>query len=118
MRTLAARTFVALLVLATGLLLAACGNDAVSAEPVRTNQVDLPPSYKYDPAVIEVVAGETVTWTNNDHFTHTVQVEGHEDLVIRKGESVSITFDEPGEYDYTCTFHPHDMSGTVIVKAP
>jgi len=39
------------------------------AAPVRTDQVNGPPSYHFDPAVIEAVAGTSVTWTHNDHFT-------------------------------------------------
>ena len=31
------------------------------AAPVRTDQVNGPPSYHFDPAVIEVVAGTSVT---------------------------------------------------------
>ena len=56
------------------------------------------------------------TWTNNDHFTHSVELDGQPDRQIKPGESVEITFDTPGKYDYKCTLHPHDMSGTVIVK--
>ena len=97
-------------------LVAGCGQTA-SAAPVQTDHVNLPPSYLFDPAVIQVSAGTTVTWTNNDHFTHSVKVEDGPDHVIRPGESVSIPFDTPGEYSYICTFHPKDMQGKVIVAA-
>jgi plastocyanin len=100
------------------LLPAGCGEDATSAEPVRTTQVDLPPSYHFDPVVAELDAGSTMTWTNNDHFTHSVKVEDGEDHALKPGESVSVTFDQPGEYDYICTYHPRDMRGKVIVTAP
>lgn len=99
------------------LLLASCGGSTSASEPVETNQVDLPPSYKFEPKVIQVTAGTTVTWTNNDHFTHSVELDGEPDQKIEPGETVEITFDEPGEYDYVCTLHPHDMSGKVIVVA-
>ena len=98
--------------------LAACGNDPTDAAPVRTDQVDLPPSYMFEPAVIEVTAGTTVTWTNNDRFTHSVKIKGGDDHDLKPGEHVSILFDEPGEYDYVCTYHSHDMRGKVIVTAP
>jgi plastocyanin len=97
------------------LLLAGCGDSSSASEPVETNEVNLPPSYKFEPKVIQVTAGTTVTWTNNDHFTHSVEMDGQPDHKIAPGESVEITFDTPGTYDYTCTLHPHDMSGTVIV---
>ena len=97
------------------LLLAGCGGSTSASEPVETDHVNLPPSYKFEPKVIQVKAGTTVTWTNNDHFTHSVEMDGQPDHKLEPGDSVQITFDTPGEYDYKCTLHPHDMSGTVIV---
>ena len=86
------------------------------AEAVATTNVRMVKSYRFEPEVIEVDAGSTVTWTNEDNFTHTVQVEGRDDRKVGKGESVSIAFDEPGTYDYVCTLHSRDMSGTVVVR--
>jgi plastocyanin len=57
-----------------------------------------------------------VTWTNEDNFTHTVRVDGQDDHEVGRGESVSITFDKPGTYEYVCTLHSMDMKGEVIVK--
>jgi plastocyanin len=67
--------------------------------------------------VIRVKAGTTVTWHNDDNFTHSVFVNGSNDQpkVAQPGESVQLTFDKPGEYNYICTFHPNDMKGKVIV---
>ena len=45
-----------------------------------------------------------------------MEVEGQEDHEVGRGESVEITFDEPGTYDYVCTLHRQDMDGTVIVE--
>lgn len=100
-----------------GLLLAACAPQA-AADPVATNQVDLPPSYKFEPAVITVPDGTTVTWTNNDNFSHNVRLldDGGEMLDLPPGESVSFTFSGPGEHRYDCSFHPNDMSGVVVVS--
>jgi plastocyanin len=97
-------------------LLASCGGGAGSSEPVATNEVKMVKSYRFDPETVEIQAGAAVTWTNEDNFTHTVEVEGQGDHKVGRGESVSITFDEPGTYDYVCTLHRHDMSGTVIVE--
>ena len=96
------------------LLAAGCGGEAASA-PVKTNKVEMVKSYRFDPGTVEVAAGDTVTWTNDDNFTHTVKVEGQDDHKVGKGESVSIRFDKAGSYDYVCTLHSHDMHGTVIV---
>jgi plastocyanin len=95
---------------------AGCTNAGVTGEPVATTEVRMAKSYRFDPERIEVRAGATITWTNEDNFTHTVEVEGRKDLHVERGESVSIRFDRPGTYDYVCTLHPHDMEGEVIVR--
>jgi plastocyanin len=107
---------VALAVAALALVAAGCGGAAGNGKPVATNTVKMAKSYRFDPTKIEVKAGSTVTWTNDDNFTHTVRVDGQDDHKVGRGESVSISFDKPGTYHYTCTLHPHDMSGEVIVR--
>jgi plastocyanin len=98
-------------------LLAACAT-APSAEPVATSRVDLPPSYRFEPEVISVPDGTTVTWTNHDNFSHSVRLldDGGEVLTMAPGESASFTFSGPGKHRYDCSLHPHDMSGVVIVS--
>ena len=103
------------LLLALILFAAGCGSSD-STEPVATTEVQMAKSYRFDPKTIEVEAGDTVTWTNDDNFTHTVQVDGQEDHKVERGESVSISFDTPGTYHYVCTLHKRDMDGEVIVK--
>ena len=102
------------------LSLSACnggGGGAVDAEPVRTDTVDLPKSYRFEPPAIEVDAGTTVTWTNHDDFPHNVTLlggsEASEDLPV--GESATITFDSPGDIPYECSLHPQQMQGRVVV---
>ena len=51
-----------------------------ASQPVRTSQMDLPPSYQFALASIEVAPGITITWTNHDNSTHSVRVEGPEQL--------------------------------------
>jgi plastocyanin len=102
-------------VLAASLLAAGCGGSGTSA-PVATTEVQMAKSYRFDPKTIEIEAGQSVTWTNEDNFTHTVQVDGQEDHEVGRGERVSITFDEPGTYHYVCRLHRNDMDGEVIVK--
>ena len=98
------------------LLAAGCGGGGGSAEPVATTEVAMAKSYRFDPEAIAVDAGQTVTWTNEDNFTHTVQVDGREDQKVEPGESVSETFDEPGTYLSVCTIHRKDMEGEVVVR--
>lgn len=106
----------ALLLLPLVVVLAACGGSGESAAPVATTEVVMPKSYRFDPKTIEVDAGATVTWRNEDNFTHTVEVEGQDDHKVKPGESVSIEFPESGTFEYVCTLHSHDMRGKVIVR--
>jgi plastocyanin len=100
--------------LAASLVAAGCGSEGTSAV-VRTNEVSMAKSYRFDPKKIEIAAGDTVTWTNNDNFTHTVKVDGQDDHTVGRGDAFSIRFDKPGTYHYVCTLHSRDMDGTVIV---
>ena len=104
----------AVAVLAVTTVAAGCGV-ARSSTPVATTNVSMAKSYRFDPTTIEIKAGQTVTWTNNDNFTHTVKVDGQDDHKVGRGKSVSIRFDRAGTYHYVCTLHSHDMHGTVIV---
>jgi plastocyanin len=96
------------------LVAAGCGGGD-DAAPVATNEVSMAKSYRFDPSRIEVAAVSTVTWTNDDNFTHTVQVDGQEDHEVGRGEQVAIAFPTPGTYHYVCTLHRRDMDGEVVV---
>jgi plastocyanin len=103
------------------LLLAGCAAPAQSAaDPQETSKVTMPPSYRFDPVAIKVAAGTTVTWENSDNFSHSVKVTNADlpYIELKPGESGQITFAEPGDYTYICTFHATDMSGTVTVTPP
>jgi plastocyanin len=103
------------LAVAVPVLAAGCGGVHLG-KPVATNEVLLPKSYKFEPAAIVVKAGTSVTWRNDDNFSHTVKVEDGPDHELGRGKTVTIRFAKPGTYHYLCTFHPHDMRGEVIVK--
>lgn len=90
----------------------------LDAAPVEATEVTAVKSYKFEPQVIEVNAGSEVTWTNEDDFPHNVHLltgtdETH-DLPI--GQSVSVAFDDAGDYYYECSIHPQTMRGKVIVS--
>jgi len=109
----------ALAAAASVLALAACGptGGTAGSSPVATTSVDLRKSYKFVPAAIVVTVGQTVSWTNHDNFTHSVQFDGEAapGAVMKPGETASHTFSQPGTYHYICNFHPQDMRGTVLV---
>jgi len=99
-------------------LLAGCAPATQRAsQPVRTSQVDLPQSYQFVPASIEVRPGSVVTWTNHDNFTHSVEVQCQTEVhMLRPGQTTQIRFDQPGTYPYVCTLHTRNMRGTVVVS--
>jgi plastocyanin len=103
-------------------VLGGCGpgsGGSAGGSPVATSTVDLPPSYSFAPAAIAIPTGTTVTWTNNDHFTHSVQfLDGGlpgTPLTMDPGAAVTYLFDRPGLYHYQCHLHPQNMQGTVKV---
>lgn len=102
------------------LFLAACGGNGGPevGMPVRTDTVELPKSYRFEPEAIEVDAGTTVTWVNRDDFPHNVHLLDGSDRTeaLPVGESASITFEEPGTVEYECSLHPQQMQGTVLVR--
>lgn len=115
---------------AVALAVAGCGGEDDSASedeapaptsaPAAESDVDATmKGFDFIPAKITVKAGGTVTWTDEDSSNHNVKFktpsapEGINNL--REGESASITFDEPGSYQFVCTYHPN-MKGTVTVR--
>jgi plastocyanin len=98
--------------------LASCGSSA-AVTPVTTSSVDLPRSYLFQPASIKVSVGTTVTWTNNDQFTHDVELmtPEHQRLPdMKPGQKSSFTFSHAGSYHYQCHYHPQNMQGDVVVS--
>jgi plastocyanin len=85
---------------------------AESAAPAAVSIVDL----TFEPATIEVDAGSTVTWANDDSIGHTVTARDGAfdsgDLIA--GGTFSQAFSEPGTFEYFCAIHP-SMTGTVTV---
>jgi plastocyanin len=71
----------------------------------------------YTPTVIRAPVGEPVTWTNRDPVPHMV---GGANMVwgsfenLRRGDSATYSFSEPGVYPYVCSWHP-GMVGAVVV---
>ena len=86
-------------------------------DPVATSEVTAVKSYRFEPAVIEVESGTTVTWSNEDDFPHNVDFLTGDDttLDLPIGESAEFTFEEAGEFYYECSLHPQQMRGIVTV---
>jgi len=102
-------------------LLIVTGCSSRTSSPVATTTVDLPASYKFVPADITIAAGATVTWTNHDNFTHSVQfLDGdlsRDPAMLPQGATTSVTFPAAGLYHYQCSLPPQNMKGTVPVTS-
>jgi plastocyanin len=71
---------------------------------------------QFSPATLEVHRGDTVTWRNNDVVPHTATAAGKFDSGnIAPGKTFARKLDQPGAYDYICTYHP-GMKGRIEVK--
>jgi plastocyanin len=73
--------------------------------------------FAFQPGSLEVAAGTTVTWTNDDPAPHTVTAaDGSFDSgTLASGATFSQVFDAAGTFAYACAIHP-TMTGTIIVS--
>jgi glucose/arabinose dehydrogenase/plastocyanin len=78
----------------------------------------------YSPNPISIEKGQTVTWYNGDAISHTVTSgqdndndagEDFDSNAIIPNQYFSYTFDDSGEYQYYCIYHP-SMIGEVKVE--
>lgn len=75
----------------------------------------------FDPQVIEVPLGASVTWTSRDSILHTVTSgsfgapDGRFDRELLGGATFSFTFLQPGKVPYYCRLHG-GMHATLIVR--
>jgi plastocyanin len=62
----------------------------------------------YSPAAIDVLAGETVAWSNDSVRNHTVTADGGEfdSGTVPVGSGFSRMFDQTGSFAYHCRLHP------------
>ena len=68
----------------------------------------------FDPSELSISVGDTVTVINGDLPPHNFVVVdhpelSHPDLAFVGGESFTVTFDEPGDYEFQC--EPHAGAG-------
>jgi len=134
MRRLSHLTVVALFVLA-GQSLAVAPNETPSVSTVPATRevvaasdstsVEIveppfkpPATWTYEPAVVTVKAGATVTWTNMGAVVHTVTADDGKTFdsgVMRRKSTFKFAPKSPGRFTYHCTYHRW-MKGTLIVE--
>lgn len=110
------KLFLPLAALTMTVVLVACdnagGGDLSAEDSVGTTEVSVVDN-RFDPQVIEVAAGDTVTWTWNGSAPHDVDGDGFQSEVQTSG-TFEHTFDTSGEYEYVCNIHS-GMTGLVVV---
>ncbi len=76
---------------------------------------------EFVPRVLRVVAGTTVTWSNDGELPHTVDADSglFSSGELAPGDTFEFTFDNAGTYAYYCALHGGPggvgMAGTVVV---
>lgn len=75
-------------------------------------------NFAFAPGTITIKAGDTVTWTNDDGAPHTVTFKDRSASSdsLAPGQTFARAFDQPGTYEYFCSFHEF-MTGRVVVQA-
>ena len=90
---------------------------------IPNGNYDISGSGFYVPLNLEIPAGTTVTWVNDDSVPHTIQSQDEFGNVIalfnsaplNTGDKFEYIFEEAGVYNYFCSFHPWRV-GVVTVK--
>jgi plastocyanin len=73
--------------------------------------------YDVTPARITVAVGTRVTFTNDGTETHNAASSdggGWDTGLMARGQSISVTFNRPGTYNFNCYPHP-SMIGQIVV---
>ena len=102
-----------------GVRASATGPSAAAVAPANGVTIH---TFMFGPATLDVTAGTTVTWANQDSILHTVTsgTPGHGDGLFGHnlngaGSSYTFVFDSPGRYPYFCSIH-NVMRGTIVVS--
>jgi plastocyanin len=74
-------------------------------------------NFAFSPAVIHVLPGGSVTWTNKDATAHTVtdNAGSFDSGNIAVDATYKMTFAKAGTYTYHCTIHSMMPNATIVV---
>jgi plastocyanin len=93
---------------------------APQAEASSLEYVVMQTGNKFVPATKTVSEGDTVEWTNEDQIVHNVTADDgsfKSKEQMANGETYRHKFSQTGEFTYSCTLHPPDMTGKIVVEA-
>jgi len=81
----------------------------------KVHHIDID-NFSFEPQMLAISVGETVTWHNHDLAPHTTTAEDGtcDSDVLAYDASFNLTFHQAGQHSYFCAFHPH-MKGMVVV---
>ena len=73
--------------------------------------------FQFAPADVSVAVGDTVVWTHGGEAEHTVTADdgAFDSGDLENGDTFEFSFEEAGEFAYTCQYHPEGMTGVVTV---
>lgn len=93
-----------------------CRPAAATPAPKAAAQTVHISHFTFEPQVLTVRVGQTVTWSNDDDIPHAVVAIDRyfKSKVLETGEILFFTFATPGLVPYFCSLHPH-MTGKVMV---
>ena len=104
-------------------------DDFVYGEPHEVSQVAVGNNYfrsarngTQNPAVDTIAAGGSVTWTWSTAGSHSIQSTGVPNIfrnsvvMSAAGDSYTVTFRNPGTYEYDCGVHGAAMTGRIVVQ--
>lgn len=108
-------------------LLAMLSLTLVTGSPARAAtiaNVEITADFSFLPQVVTILPGDTVRWSNDTTFTHSVTDEGcvegggpcEFDTTVAPHLTLDRTFDVPGIYPYRCKIH--NFTGTIEVVDP
>ena len=74
-------------------------------------------NFTFEPPVLTVKVGTTVTWVNDDDIPHLVSEKDGKfrSSALDTGDKFSQTFSTAGTVEYFCAIHPH-MTGKIVVE--
>ncbi|HEY2036940.1 MAG TPA: cupredoxin domain-containing protein [Steroidobacteraceae bacterium] len=103
-----------------GIALAHSGHAAAATSVAHAAQSSITiRNYSFDPGMMKIAAGATVTWINRDADVHTIKSqqgpEPFQSPALDSGGHYSFTFRHPGTYRYICSVHPF-MRGVIVVQ--
>lgn len=72
--------------------------------------------FSYQPPVVTIDPGDSVTWTNRDNAAHTVTADdgSFNSPTLSNGGTFTRTFPSAGTFPYHCAIHGTAMAGSVV----